>query len=42
MNENKLRSPTAYSRGMGVVFKAMSQDVISALEDYVLEELDRY
>lgn len=42
MNENKLRTPADYSRGMGVVFKLMNQDLISALEDYVLEELVRY
>ncbi len=42
MNENKLCSSAAYSRGMGVVFKLMNQDLISALENYVLEELVRY
>jgi hypothetical protein len=42
MNENKLRSSAAYSRGMGVVFKLMNQDLISAIENYVLEELVRY
>ena len=42
MNENRLCSSADYSRGMGVVFKLMNQDLISALENYVLDELVRY